>query len=167
MSVFHPNHMFTRIYDIPTEFLVKYGITTLLLDVDNTLTTHSNPIPNEKVLTWLDVQKKAGIRLMLISNNTERRVAPFAKKLGLEYIAMAKKPLKGNVLTALKLLKVSIKETALIGDQIFTDILCARRVGCMAILVEPFEIEKNVLLHAKRWIEKPIVSAYIKKSKKK
>ena len=51
MSIFYPDHDFRRIYEIPASFFVERGIKVLLLDVDNTLTTHDNPIPHERV--WI------------------------------------------------------------------------------------------------------------------
>ena len=158
--------MFKRIYNIPSSFLKKRGLTTLLLDVDNTLTTDNNPLPDKKVMEWLEQQQNDGIRLMLLSNNTEERVAPFAKSLGMEYIANAKKPLTKNLKLAMSKMDVKLEETAIIGDQIFTDILCARLAKCTAIMTEPFEIENYGFYKIKRKLEVPVLKAYKESVKK-
>ena len=84
MPLFFPDYSYRRVYEIPAAFFVRQGIRAALLDVDNTLTTHDNPVPHERVLDWLDCQRQAGVRLLLLSNNTPERVAPFARALGLE-----------------------------------------------------------------------------------
>ena len=163
MSVFFPHADFKRIYEIPTEFFQQWGLTVALLDVDNTLTTHDNPTPHKEVLGWLERQRNSGLRLMILSNNTEERVAPFAEGLGLEYIADAHKPLGGPLRQDLGKLGVRPEETAVIGDQIFTDILCARLAGCTAVLVEPMEPEPMAFFRVKRTLERPILRAYRKR----
>ena len=90
MSIFYPDADFKRIYDIPENYFFEKGITTLLLDVDNTLTTDNNPLPDEKVIQWLETQKSRGIHLMILSNNTAERVKKFADSIGLDFIAEAK-----------------------------------------------------------------------------
>lgn len=165
MFIWYPNYLFKRIYNIDRDFFSSRGITTLLLDVDNTLTGDNDPMPNQQVLDWLDTQKENGLRLMIISNNYESRVAPFAQSLGLEYIAEAKKPLGKNIKKALDGLGVTVKETAIIGDQIFTDILAGRLSGCLAVMVEPFKIEGYGFYKVKRSMEAPILKRFEKKYK--
>lgn len=167
MFILYPHYKFKRIDEIPTNFFVDQGITTLLLDVDNTLTGDNDPNPIIEILDWIETQRKAGIRLMIISNNYESRVAPFAKVLDMEYIADAKKPKPDALRAALRKFGVSVNETALIGDQLFTDILCARLAGCMAVLVEPMKIEDYGFYRVKRRMEKPVLSAYDRKQRRK
>lgn len=65
----------------------------LLLDIDNTLTTHDNPVPAAGVEAWVAGMQAAGISLCLVSNNHPPRVEPFAKRLGLDFVCEGKKPL--------------------------------------------------------------------------
>ena len=160
MSVFYPDYTFRRIYTIPTSFFKERGISALLIDVDNTLTTDNNPVPHAEVLDWLAAQRDAGLRLMAFSNNREERVEPFARQLGLEYIANAAKPLPAKVSRALKKMGILKSEAAIIGDQLFTDILCGRLVGCTAILVEPMEWERYGFFKLKRPLEEKILRRY-------
>lgn len=48
---------------------------------------------------------------------------------------------------------VSPRQTALIGDQLFTDILCGNLCGCVTILVEPYAEEGYGLYRIKRPLE--------------
>ena len=84
MKLFKPEYIFGKTTNITPEFLKEQGITNLLLDVDNTLTTHNNPEPSEGIDRWLDSMRAAGIGMMIISNNKKARVEPFAARLGLE-----------------------------------------------------------------------------------
>lgn len=160
MSIFHPDHLFRRIYEIPTDFFVRRGVKVLLIDVDNTLTTDNNPTPHQEVLAWLDTQRRAGLELMAFSNNSEARVAPFARQLGLDYVADAQKPLPGRVKAALAGMGVDRRQAAIIGDQLFTDILCGRLVGCTTVLVEPMERENYGFYRVKRPLEERILRSY-------
>lgn len=160
MAIFHPDHLFRRVYEIPTDFFVRQGVKVLLIDVDNTLTTDNSPTPHGKVLAWLDAQRAAGVQLMAFSNNHEPRVAPFARQLGLGYVADAGKPLPGRVREVLAQMEVSHQEAAIIGDQLFTDILCGRLVGCTTVLVEPMEQENYGFYRVKRPLEEWILRRY-------
>ena len=41
--------------DITPQLLEKLGVCGLLLDIDNTLTTHDNPVPAAGVEAWVDL----------------------------------------------------------------------------------------------------------------
>lgn len=161
MSLFFPDYSFRRIYEIPARFFLERGVRVLFLDVDNTLTTHDNPVPHKKVLGWLDAQRKAGLELRILSNNTPERVEPFAKQMGLAYVANAKKPLPFPLWRVLKEeLCIPPKKAAVIGDQIFTDVLCGRFSRCLSVLVEPMQEEDWGFLATKRRWEKQVLKHY-------
>jgi len=164
MSLFLPHERYHRITDIPTDHFGKIGIRALILDVDNTLTTHDNPKPGEGVLDWLAAVQSSGIKCIILSNNTPERVTPFADMLSLEFEANGKKPLTGGVKRACKAMGVKISETALIGDQIFTDVMAARLSKTYSILVDPIEPEKTAFFKFKRWAEKPFLRAFDRKN---
>ena len=54
-------------------------------------------------------------------------------------------------------------KTMMIGDQIFTDIWCARNAGSLGILVTPIPYPENLFFKCKRVLEKPFIRAYRKK----
>ena len=76
--MFKPTYVFDKVGEITPDFLAKKHIKGLLLDLDNTLTTHNNPVPPQSSLDWLANMKAAGIKLMIVSNNHAPRVKPFA-----------------------------------------------------------------------------------------
>ena len=120
---FKPTYVFDKAGDITPEFLKKKNIKGLILDLDNTLTTHNNPEPPRSSLEWLDKMKAAGIRLMIVSNNHAPRVTPFARQLELDFVSEGKKPLTFGYTKAIEKLGLEKKNVAAVGDQIFTDVL--------------------------------------------
>lgn len=152
--LFYPDYRFRRVWDITPEWLTQKGISVLLLDVDNTLTTHDNPEAEERVTGWLKAMNTAGIHLAILSNNRPERVEPFARRLGLDFFARAKKPLGGGARRAMELLGAEKGRTAVVGDQLFTDVLCARLAGLVPLLVEPMELEPFFFFKIKRFLER-------------
>ena len=106
--------------DITPTMLQHFGIRGLLLDLDNTLTTHDNPRPAEGVLDWIAVMKENGIAMCIVSNNHPPRVKPFADLLGLPFVCEGKKPLSKGFREARAVMELPWKELAVVGDQILT-----------------------------------------------
>lgn len=130
------------VYEIDLNMLKKRGINNLVIDIDNTLVPYKCKLPDKKTIEWFERLKQNGFKICLISNNTERRVNEFREKIGVPGIAWAIKPRKGAFKKALKILNAKPNETALIGDQIFTDILGGKRAGLYTILVKPLSKEE-------------------------
>lgn len=146
------------ILDLTPEILAENGIKGLLMDLDNTLTTHDNPRPADGVLDWIALMKKTGIRMVIVSNNHFERVRPFAEMLGLEFVCEGKKPLSDGFNRAQKLMNIPFENLAVVGDQIYTDVLGAGlKRGVKCIYVYPIEFEKKGFLAFKRRIEGPFL----------
>lgn len=167
MALLFPTTAVPKAYDITADGLRKMGVEGLILDIDNTLTTHDHPVPDSRILQWLDQMRAADIRLILLSNNHPPRVAPFAQKLGLAFEADAKKPLPGGYQRAASAMGLSPRKTAVVGDQIFTDVLGANLAGMPSILVEPFQMEPFFRFRLKRFLEKGILRRYWKKQRRR
>ncbi|MEG1774362.1 MAG: YqeG family HAD IIIA-type phosphatase [Oscillospiraceae bacterium] len=163
MGILWPHERYHRITDIDPAALLRSGIKAVVLDVDNTLTTHDNPVPAVGVLEWLRGAERAGLEMMILSNNHPPRVEPFARMLGLAFEANGRKPLPGGVRRACAKLHAAPRETAVIGDQLFTDMLGGRLAGCRCLLVDPIEPEKTRFFRLKRRLERPILNAYERK----
>lgn len=155
--LFRADFAFWRVTEITPEFLRKNNIKGLLLDLDNTLTTHDNPVPAEGVLDWIDKMKSSGIKLVIVSNNHPPRVKPFADMLGLEFISEGKKPLSSGFNRAQQRMNIPFSQLAVVGDQIYTDILGANLKRVRGIFVYPIEHEKTRFFKFKRWAEKPFL----------
>ena len=155
--LFKADFAFWRVTEITPEFLIKNNIRGLLLDLDNTLTTHDNPVPGEGVTEWLDSMRSAGIKMVIVSNNHPPRVKPFADMLGLDFVCEGKKPLSSGFNRAQKRMGIPFLQLAVVGDQIFTDMLGANLKRVRGIFVYPIEHEKTKFFKLKRWAEKPFL----------
>lgn len=165
MSLFLPTYYFNRITDIPISFFKDNHIKGLLLDVDNTLTTHDNPTPLENLDIWLNLMRENNIKMMIVSNNHIPRVEPFSKLLNLDFVADGKKPLTKEFNMAIKKMNLSKNEVVVIGDQIFTDILGGNLFKCKTILLNPIQLENTSFFKFKRALEKPFISKFKNKIK--
>lgn len=155
--LFKSTAAFRRVTDITPEILKKLNIRGLILDLDNTLTTHDNPRPADGVLEWIDLMKREGIRLMIVSNNHPPRVRPFAEMLGLPFVSEGKKPLTKGFKEAAAKMKLPRESVAAVGDQIFTDVLGANLMGIKMLYVVPIEHEKTMFFKVKRKLEIPFI----------
>ena len=155
--LFSSTAAFRKATDITPDILKRLDIRGLILDLENTLTTHDNPVPAEGVMDWLSLMKKNNIRLMIVSNNHPPRVRPFADMLGLEFVCEGAKPLTKGFAEALRRMKLPKKHIAAVGDQIFTDVLGANLFGIKMLYVVPIEHEKTAFFKLKRFLEKPFI----------
>ena len=152
-----PNIKLDKITDISVDILKKYNITALILDVDNTLSTHHGQVLTDGLEEWLKNMRENNIKLTVLSNSTKKRLDPFAKKIGLDYISLGLKPLPFGYLRALKALGTKRKNTAIVGDQIFTDTLGGNFVGLNTVLLTPIKPEISLRFRFKRRIEKFLI----------
>ena len=141
-------------------FLKENNIKGIILDVDNTLSTHHGQVLTDGLSEWLVYMKENNIGLMVLSNSKEKRVKPFAQKINLPYISLGLKPLPFGYFRALKALGSKRKNTAIVGDQIFTDVLGGNLVGVKTVLLTPIKLESTAGFRFKRKLEKLIFKLY-------
>ncbi|MDA8234970.1 MAG: YqeG family HAD IIIA-type phosphatase [Clostridia bacterium] len=137
VSLLFPDWHVSSIASIDPVELQKRGIKGIVFDLDNTIITWGSRSFSPQVMEWFSHLKKMGFHLCILSNNTSGRVRGLARVLGVPAIPRAVKPRKKAFKKALRILGTSPEETAVIGDQIFTDILGGNRLGLYTILVFP------------------------------
>lgn len=152
-----PKIKLEKVTDISIEILNKYGIKALILDVDNTLSTHHGQVLTEGLSEWLDLMRKNDIKMTVLSNSNSKRLTPFAQKIGLDFISLGLKPLPFGYLRALKRLGTNKKETAIVGDQLFTDTMGGNFVGVITILLTPIKPETSLRFRMKRRVERFLI----------
>lgn len=157
---FYPDILFPHIYEITPAFLESQQVKGLILDLDNTIAPYEVAEPTPKMKAWFDGMKNAGIKMAFVSNNKGDRVKIFNRTLGLPLFAGAKKPFTKGIRLALAALKLSPKEAAGLGDQIFTDCLACHGAGMRFYLVPPIKDKKTPFFRAKRFLEKPFVGKF-------
>ena len=161
-----PEYYFKTFDEATVDFLSSLGVKGIILDIDNTLVTHDTPVPPKDILDYFDALEKKGIKIAIVSNNHAPRVDGFCKGLGYPYIARAWKPFKKNLCAIRDKLGLKSEEVCLVGDQIFTDIYGANRMGFYSVLVTAVGKNETNLVAIKRCFEKLVLKEYRKSLKK-
>lgn len=144
------------IFDLQPSDLSAQGITLLLADLDNTLTPYSSETPTKAIKSWKEELEARGITLFVVSNSRKStRVPNYCGALGIGYVRHAGKPGRKGFLEAMDRLGRRPEETLMVGDQIFTDVLGAKRAGLRVILVEPIELAGNPGRYLRYGVEWP------------
>ncbi len=159
----YPKLYYKSVKEITYQELKKNNIKGLILDVDNTLIDFDKVMP-DGIKEWFEGIKRENIKAVILSNsNKEEKIKNVATVLGIEYIKFAKKPLKLGFKRAKEKLNLNEENIAVVGDQIFTDIIGANRCKMFSILVEPIDVRDHIITRIKRPIEKFIVKKFLQK----
>ena len=164
MNNFVPDIYQKSIYHIDYDKLLDSGVKCLLFDLDNTCVPYKDKVPNKKLIELFEMLKDMDFKLILFSNATKKRIAPFKRTLNVDALARAGKPGKKNFLKILKMFKYDLSEVAIIGDQLYKDILGGNRVGIITILVNP--MSKDDMFFTKYFI-RPLEKMKYNKLEKK
>ena len=151
-----PRGVCPSVTDIRPEDLAARGIRLVLADLDNTLAPYKVEKPSPQVVQWKEELEARGIRLFLLSNSRKPgRAQRFAEKLGIPYQGHSGKPRKAGYLRAMERMGCAPKETVMVGDQIFTDVLGANNAGVVPLLVEPIRLAGNPGRYLRYAVETP------------
>ena len=161
----YPKAYLKNVREITIDFLKQNNIEALILDVDNTLIDYNKNLSDEVIKWALNLQGQ-GIKIYILSNsNKHEKVKNVADKINAPYINFAKKAFKKGFLKVRENLKIEEKRIAVVGDQIFTDVIGGNRCKMYTILVDPI-IQKDFWFTAwKRPIEDKIKSKIKKENK--
>lgn len=164
-NMFFPDEIQASTYDIDFENLYEQGIRGVLFDIDNTLVEHGADATDRAVALFQRLDE-IGIKSCLISNNKEERVLRFNKQIGTKYIYDAHKPSGRNYRKAMELMETDLSNTIFVGDQLFTDVYGAKRIGMRNILVRPIDPKEEIQIVLKRYLEKIVLYFYEKEKKR-
>ena len=159
--IFYPTYFTHKVTDITAQILKYLNVEAVILDVDDTLVSPKKSYPKKEIINWIQNLKLQGIKVALLSNNFSKRIQPLSKSLDIHYVSMGMKPLTFGLKKTIKKISCSKKNTIMVGDQIFTDILAANCAGMRSILVDPLEESKTLLLKFKRLLEKNLRTSII------
>lgn len=124
--------------ELTPQWFSEHGIRLMLMDFDNTIIPYTESQPNETFMSWLNTTREAGVQVMVVSNSRRsRRVPSFCDSIGLPWIRHAGKPNPKGIHRAMEQMGIGPGETAMVGDQTYTDILGANFAGVTSVLVHP------------------------------
>ena len=137
MTIFRADKKFERFEDVTPEILKKEGVKLLLCDLDNTLRLHSEKEPADELQDWVEECKKAGVKIVIISNNGRKKMMQkFCEPIDVDCVWWAKKPMSTKLTEAMKEYGFSNRETVMLGDKWSTDVLAAKFAKVRAWQVE-------------------------------
>jgi putative phosphatase len=153
-----PDGMADRVEDITLERLTSMGVRGVALDLDNTIVPWHTADVTPAVSAWVSAIRQGGMRMCLVTNNYASHAADVARDLGIPIVAGALKPLPVAFRSALAALGVPAANSAVIGDQLFTDVLGGKLLGMQAILVKPIGGREFFTTRLMRMMERPLLA---------
>ena len=144
------------IYKIDLSFYKKIGIKYVFADLDNTLDSYKQSTPLEKAKELKANLEKAGIELIIVSNNTGARVQKYSKELGVRHFSSLAKPFSCKLKKIMKRSSIKPEEVVMIGDQIVTDISCANGAKVKSVLTEKLVKEDQPTTRFNRLFDNPL-----------
>ena len=152
-------------YEIDIDYLKENQIYNLLIDIDGTIIKVDDTFVTSKLKRKFKCFKEKNINVCLLSNNNEERVKPVAFALDVDYLSNAMKPKKEAFEKGLKILRSSKENTAMVGDQMMSDIKGANEYGLYSILVRPIDKHNNIKTGVSRILQNKMEN-HLKKLKK-
>jgi uncharacterized protein len=152
--MFGPDRFAPRLAAVDLEELHGRGFRGLIVDLDNTLMGFRQTELEAEHLAWVAAAHERGFRLVMVSNNFTDRVTGVARQLGIDCVPNALKPLPFGMLRAVRLLGVPRRQIAVVGDQLFTDVLSGKLCGLYTILTEPIEAKDFPVTKIFRFFER-------------
>ncbi|MNO14537.1 UMP phosphatase [compost metagenome] len=137
---FLPKLRVDSVFDIDLDDLYAKGYRGIITDLDNTLVGAKAPLATPELILWFEKVKKAGFKLVIVSNNNLDRVSVFAAPLNIEFVHKARKPSGSAFQRAMKMMDLGPQETIVLGDQMMTDVLGGNRQGLYTVLVLPIAV---------------------------
>mgnify|MGYP002544589435 CR=1 FL=1 len=165
LEKFYPGEYLDSTYVIDFDRLYEEGYRGVIFDIDNTLVPHGAPA-DESAKRLFQRLREIGFESCLLSNNQKKRVEMFNQEIQTHYIYNALKPARKNYLHAMEIMGTDQANTLFVGDQLFTDVWGAKRVGIHNILVHPINPKEEIQIVFKRKLEKIVLYFYEKEKRK-
>lgn len=159
---FYPDNEVENAYDIDYDALYNKGYRGVIFDIDNTLVPHGAPA-DDRAIALFERLRQIGYQTVLLSNNKEPRVKPFADNVGSLYVYKAGKPGGKGYVKAMKAMGTDPGNTLFVGDQLFTDVWGAKRMKIVTFLVKPIHPKEEIQIVLKRRLEWIVLFFYHRK----
>lgn len=158
-----PRMHVNKVHGIDLDELREKGIKGIIVDLDNTLVPWNGNEVFPEVTEWMQGVKEKSFEVCIVSNNDFNRGDELAKYFDVPAIWKAVKPRRRAFRKALRIMDLKAAEVAVVGDQVFTDILGGNRLGLYTILVLPINKKEFIGTRFVRQIEKVILFALRRK----
>lgn len=164
LKLLKPDEIADSIYHVELYKLKEKGIKAIIVDLDNTLVPWRSSEVQDELVQWIETVRSAGLQIAIVSNNTSARVEGMSSQLGVIALSGAVKPRRRAFRNIAEQFKLKPHEIAVVGDQLFTDVLGGNRTGMYTILVTPMSKHEFIGTKAVRYFEKFFLNRLKKKS---
>ena len=155
---FLPDVIFNNLTEITPQILKKLRVELLMLDFDNTIVPYTTNVPTQAMDRWLSDISASEIPVCVVSNSKKPRVVEFCRTYGLDCITHSRKPFQKGIRACLSRYDMGAEQAALVGDQIFTDVLGANAAGVRSVLISAID-NHNIWLKLRHAAELPFIFA--------
>lgn len=155
-----PDAVVRSVTEVTPELLRALGVRAVMVDLDDTLVPAGSELLEPLFRAWLGGLVAAGFPVVILSNGERKRVERWSRDLGVRGLAMVGKPFHHGFRRGLALLGTPAHETAMVGDQLFTDVLGANLVGLRSVLVSPLSPGKLLHTRALRRLERRLLRRF-------
>ncbi len=152
-----PSIITERLTDLTPEVLHARGIAFLMLDFDNTIVPYTTDLPEPDMEQWLTAMLASDIGICVVSNSKRDRVVKFCQARGIPCITHSGKPFQKGIGQCLRRFHLNPRTTAMVGDQIYTDVLGGNCAGAVSVLVKPIHLH-NIWLKLRHVLELPFIA---------
>ena len=156
----YPDYCVESVRQLDEQFYKTNNIKAVIFDIDNILVTHTTATPPRDILDYFSRLEQWGIKFAIASNNKKQRVEHFCRNLGIPYVYRAYKPRRTPLKKLAAQLGTPCENICLVGDQLFTDMFGANRVGFVSVLVTALGENETGFVSFKRVFEKMIMKKY-------
>lgn len=154
--LFRPRYTIDTIYHLDTDVLQQMNVKAVFSDLDNTLLAW-NEFETAKKMDELNQRlAKAGIKLVVISNNNAERIGKVLNPYQIDFVAKSRKPLPFAITKKRKQLGLAKDQVMMVGDQLITDIQAGNLAGVESVLVKPLVETDKWNTRINRFLEKII-----------
>jgi hypothetical protein len=158
-----PRYRVGAVYELSPSRLRAWGIEALMLDLDNTLVVWGETSPPPVVRDWVLELHRSRIPACVVSNSLSRRARAAAATLDLPLAEGVFKPSSAKLRRALVILGTLPSQTAMVGDQLFTDVLAGNRLGVPTVLTDPLTPRESIRTRALRLLERRILATLVRR----
>jgi HAD superfamily phosphatase (TIGR01668 family) len=153
-SLLCPRLILNSLHDLEHFKLKQLGIKGIVFDLDNTIIPWDSQHMSPEIIEWVKALLDDGFKICLLSNNMGKRVKSIAEIFDIPFVSRAYKPAKTGFRQALTAMELPSYQVAVIGDQLFTDILGGNRIGLFTIWVKPLSAQEFIGTKITRRLER-------------
>lgn len=164
MPLLLPDESVQRFEHVDLHKLYRDGIRILFVDIDNTVSAFTDIACSGAAAAFLNACRRTGIEPVLFTNNTKahaRKVMAGRPEGAL--LTFCLKPMPFSILRMLTLRHLKPSQAAVLGDQLFTDMLAGKLAGTRTILCGKRSEKERKDTSVMRFFENIVYTRYEKR----